>query len=413
MPLTDFSTGSAVTLLDQLPQRSGLDRLWRFLPEARLVGGSVRDLLLGGQQVHDLDLATPEPPHEVQAVLARAGIKTIPTGLAHGTITALIDQVPYEITTLRRDVTTNGRHAEVAWTTNWQEDAARRDFTINALFCDRWGVIHDFFGGQRDLAARHVRFVGEAGRRIEEDALRILRFFRFDARFGSDRPDLAAMTAIRSHAGMIGGLSAERLASEMVRILTGPHLARCLAHMEAADVLDRVVASPRTRRLVRGLKLGAPEDGVLRLGLLSDAPDLAQRLRLSGKQAQRLSLMRGPYLSDETDILSPQCDDDALRRQLALEEHQTLLDRIWLLQTQDDESLPEDWDALRTRLIGMKRPIFPLAGRDAVKAGLGPGPEVGLVLAELQDWWRARGCLPDREACLAELKNRLPLSPQG
>ncbi|GBQ85095.1 polynucleotide adenylyltransferase [Asaia krungthepensis NRIC 0535] len=383
------------------------------MPGARLVGGSVRDLLLGGQHVHDLDLATPEPPHEVQALLEDAGIKTIPTGLAHGTITALIDRIPYEITTLRRDVATDGRHAEVAWTTDWQEDAARRDFTINAMFCDRFGVIHDYFGGRSDLAACRVRFVGEAGRRIEEDALRILRFFRFDARFGGDRPDPEAMTAIRGLAGMIGGLSAERLASEMLRILTGPHLARCLDHMEAADVLDRIIASPQTERLVRGLSLGVPEDGVLRLGLLSDAPDLAERLRLSGKQAQRLALMRGPDRSNKTDIVSPQCDDDALRRLLAMVEHQTLLDRSWLLQTQDDKTPPEAWNALRARLIGMERPVFPLAGRDVLEAGGLPGPAIGVALASLQAWWRDRGCLPDRKACLAELKNRLPLSPQG
>lgn len=225
----------------------------------------------------------------MQRLLQQAGIKTIPTGLSHGTVTALIDHVPFEITTLRRDVTTDGRHAEVAWTTDWREDAARRDFTINALFCDKDGVIHDFFEGQRDIAASRVRFVGDAVQRIEEDALRILRFFRFDARFGTVQPNDEALAAIRERVGLISGLSAERIASELLRLLVGPNLIRTLMAMQQIGLLERIVPEPRIDRLANALSNGAPEEAVLRLGLLSDAPDLSRSLRLSIKQGQRLA----------------------------------------------------------------------------------------------------------------------------
>ncbi|MFT8365381.1 MAG: CCA tRNA nucleotidyltransferase, partial [Gluconobacter cerinus] len=182
-------------LLARLDDRSGLDVLWRLLPEARLVGGSVRDLLRG-VSVHDLDMATPEPPEIVQDILKANGVRVIPTGLSHGTVTAVIRGVPYEITTLRCDEQTDGRHAVVAWTESWEEDAARRDFTINAMSLDRHDGLHDYFQGSQDLEAYHVRFVGNPARRIEEDALRALRFFRFDARYGRGTPAPEACTAV-------------------------------------------------------------------------------------------------------------------------------------------------------------------------------------------------------------------------
>ncbi|GBR03362.1 CCA tRNA nucleotidyltransferase [Asaia siamensis] len=412
-----------MTILDLLPDRSGLDRIWSILPQARLVGGSVRDLLLGGQDVHDLDLATPEPPEEMQARLEAAGVKTIPTGLSHGTITALIARVPYEITTLRRDITTDGRHAEVAWTTDWQEDAARRDFTINALFCDRHGEIHDYFGGQDDLKAHRLRFVGDAGQRIEEDALRILRFFRFDARFGGEKPDAEALSAITARAGLIAGLSGERLASEMLRILVGPHLMRTLGHMDEAGILAPIVPAPRLDRLARALDNGLPEDGLLRLGVLSDAPDLARKLRLSGKQSERLARMnpanrltsfdRDGGVMPEAAMFVPELSDDCLRRLLSCHPKESLIDRSWSAQADSGEQGQSGWDILRARLAAMVVPVFPIAGRDAVALGVPAGKDIGVLIGAVTRWWRARGCLPDRDACLRELKNRLPLSPQG
>jgi len=419
---------SHLSLLDKLPDRSGLDRLWHILPQARLVGGSVRDLLIGRDAVHDLDLATPEPPETVQALFEAAGIKTIPTGLTHGTVTALIDHVPYEITTLRRDVQTNGRHAEVAWTTDWQEDAARRDFTINALFCDRHGDIHDYFGGLEDLAAHHVRFVGDAARRIEEDALRILRFFRFQARFGGtgpqDRPDGEAIRAITSHAALVDRLSAERVASEILRILTGPNLMRSLHLMADTGILPRLLPSADLPRLARALDADVPPDDILRLGLLADTPDLAQRLRLSGKQAQRLARMSPStplhgfdaqgYETQNPLILAPSLGDHELRMLLSCHDRQTLTDRSWFAQAERIADVSSKaWNTLRVRIAQLERPVFPLAGRDVMAAGVRPGPAIGETLAHLAAWWRSQGCLPDRMACLAELKTRLPLSSQG
>lgn len=174
------------------------------------MGGVVRDLMMG-RSVADVDLATPEPPEQVLATLKQAGIKAIPTGLAHGTVTAVIESAPYEITTLRRDVETDGRHAVVVWTADWREDAARRDFTMNAMSRGRDGVLHDYFGGQQDLAQGLVRFVGNAATRIAEDALRILRFFRFQARYGRGQPDAEAIEAVTAQAGLLRGLSVERI----------------------------------------------------------------------------------------------------------------------------------------------------------------------------------------------------------
>ncbi|MBB2161690.1 CCA tRNA nucleotidyltransferase, partial [Gluconacetobacter sacchari] len=261
----------------------GLARLWTLLPAARLVGGVVRDLL-AGRAVADIDMATPEPPERVQAILAGAGIKVVATGLAHGTVTAVIGGRPYEITTLRRDERTDGRHAVVAWTGDWRQDAARRDFTINAMSCDRDGVVHDYFGGRADLAAGRVRFVGDAAARIREDALRVLRFFRFHARYGRGAPDTAAMAAIVACRDGLSRLSAERVWSEMRRILAGPALIATLAAMEEAGVLDRLLPGGCDRpALARLVEAGAPEDAVLRLAVLARAaPDvLAARLRLS------------------------------------------------------------------------------------------------------------------------------------
>ncbi|AOX17348.1 poly(A) polymerase [Kozakia baliensis] len=394
-----------VTILDALPDRTGLDRLWHLLPQARLVGGSVRDLLRG-VAVNDLDLATPEPPEIVQKILQDADIKVVPTGLSHGTLTAVIDRRPYEVTTLRRDDRTDGRRAVVSWTQDWREDASRRDFTINAMSCDSQGQIHDFFGGQEDLHAHRVRFVGDPARRITEDALRILRFFRFDARFGTETPDLEAMTAIRSKAALVETLSAERVASELLRILIGPRLLQNLAHMREADILSRLLPQAHEHRLARLLACQAPHDALLRLGALSDEENLAQRLRLSNKQAERLASMRIPMPE-----LLPAAPDDDLRRARADLPLESLLDRTWLRQADKLGAPDPSWNALRNRLEKLPRPVFPLAGRDALQCGAPPGPQIGAALKQVQGWWRAEGCRPDRNACLARLKQALGLSP--
>ncbi|MFT9298253.1 MAG: CCA tRNA nucleotidyltransferase, partial [Gluconobacter sp.] len=333
-------------LLARLDDRSGLDVLWRLLPDARLVGGSVRDLLRG-VSVHDLDMATPEPPEIVQDILKADGVRVIPTGLSHGTVTAVIRGVPYEITTLRRDEQTDGRHAVVAWTESWEEDAARRDFTINAMSLDRHDRLHDYFQGSQDLEAHHVRFVGNAGRRIEEDALRALRFFRFDARYGRGTPDHEACTAIAERLDLIDGLSAERIASELLRILTGPRVQETLQGMQDVGLLARIVPASNLVLLKRLLACEAPEDPVLRLSALGHGQGevLAERLRLSNADRDRLRL----FDSDRPD-LAPAMSADDVRRARVEQNLPVLLDRSWLLQAALIGAPSIEWNRLRDRL---------------------------------------------------------------
>lgn len=361
------------------------------LPQARLVGGAVRDTL-AGLPVADIDLATPDPPDNVLAALDAAGLRAIPTGLSHGTVTAISDGRPFEITTLRRDETTDGRHASVAWTADFAEDAARRDFTINAMSLDRDGVLHDPFGGEADLAAGRVRFVGEAARRIAEDHLRILRFFRFFARYGAAPPDYAAVAAIEAGAASLARLSAERVWSELKRILAVADPHPVLALMAQLGVLAVVLPEAGPAARLSGMVThGAPPDPVLRLSALlsADPSPLAERLRLAGQERDRLvALLAGP-------VPAPGDDDATLRRRLADDSAATLIDRVW-------RAHPEA-ACLRDRLASMPRPVFPLEGRHALALGLTPGPRIGESLRRVRQWWLEHGCTPALEACQAKL----------
>lgn len=386
-------------LLAQLPDHTGLDRLWSVLPDARLVGGSVRDLL-AGVDVHDLDIATPEPPDDVQQLLEEAGIRVIPTGLAHGTVTAVLNNVPYEITTLRRDEETDGRHAIVVWTQDWAEDAARRDFTINAMSLDRHDRLHDYFGGQRDLQNHCVRFVGNASHRIAEDALRALRFFRFDARYGKGAPDREACQAVSEQLGLIGTLSAERIASELLRILSGPRLLETLSAMMAVALLPFILPEPDLTSLNRLLNCDAPVSPVLRLFVLccKNSRELVVRLKLSNADGARIAA----WVSEQP-ALHPDMTDDDLRRLRVSQDLELLLERSWLKQACLVGTPDTAWDRFRAKLRAMPRPEFPLSGKDAIAEGVSPGPGMGQWLKTGRDWWMAQGCLPDRSACLAYL----------
>ncbi|WNM10122.1 CCA tRNA nucleotidyltransferase [Komagataeibacter nataicola] len=377
-----------------------LGRIWAIIPDARLVGGAVRDLLRG-QAVADIDLACPTPPDAVMAMLKAAGIKVVPTGLAHGTVTAVIDRRPFEITTLRRDEETDGRHATVAWTQDWREDAARRDFTINAMSCDSAGVVHDYFGGQADLAAGRVRFVGDARLRITEDALRILRFFRFQARYGRGQPDAQAIDAMTALAALIDRLSVERIWSELRRILTGPEVVRTLVQMQACGVLAHVLpegcAIPRLGRL---LACGAPDEPVLRLAALvaGDEREVARRLKLSRAEGGALARARGGP------VPSPGLGGAAMLRLLADHAARDLIWRTWLRQADALGQPDAGWDALRRQLAHTQPPVFPLNGGDVMGAGCPPGAVVGQVLGQVRRWWLQEGCAPDHAACVARLR---------
>ncbi len=367
------------------------------LPEARVVGGAVRDTL-AGRAVGEIDLATPRTPEQVVEALQATGIRAVPTGLDHGTVTAVANGHGFEVTTLRRDIETDGRHAVVAFTADWRADAGRRDFTINAMSLTRTGEVFDYFGGIADLRAGMVRFVGDPATRIAEDHLRILRYFRFFARFGRGTADPAAVAAIRAGVPGIARLSAERVWHELARILRAPDPCDAVGLMAELGVLAAAVpegADPE--RLARLVHADAPIDPLLRLaGLLTGDPvALAARLRLSAMDRDRLVALRaGP-------VPRPDDDDAMLRRLLADAAREVLIDRTWLAGGNAQESA-----ALRARLGAMPRPVFPLEGRDILALGEPEGPRVGALLRAVRQWWLDRGCIDGKAACRAELARR-------
>ena len=370
----------------------GLRAVLAALPDARIVGGAVRDAL-AGRSVADIDLATPHPPDQITAALTAAGIRAIPTGLDHGTVTALPAGRGFEITTLRRDIETDGRHARVAFTNDWREDAARRDFTINAMSMTADGAVFDYFGGLADLHAGQVRFVGDPSARIAEDYLRILRFFRFFARYATAPPDPAALAAIRAGIPGLARLSAERVWSELRRILLAPDPTGAIALMAELGVLAAVIPEGADPARLAPLT-AAPPDPILRLAALltGDAGAFADRLKLSGAERERLLALRtGP-------VPGAAADDADLRRLLADTPSDILIGRSWLAS-------PDAAD-LRARLTAIPRPVFPLEGRDALALGMEPGPALGAALRAVREWWLQGGCVADAGACRAELARR-------
>lgn len=383
--------------IDPLPgflADAGLHAVLAALPRARMVGGCVRDARLG-RPVADVDLATPDAPEAVMAALRAAGLKAVPTGLAHGTVTAVAMHRGFEVTTLRHDRATDGRHAVVEFTEDWRADAARRDFTINAMSMTADGAVFDYFGGLADLAAGRVRFVGDAATRIAEDYLRVLRFFRFHARYGRGAPDAAAVEAIRAGVPGLARLSAERVWSELKRILAGPDPAGTVALMRECGVLAAVLPEAgEATRLAQVVAVGAPADPVLRLAALinGDGAAAAARLKLSGAEATHLVALRAATAPPDD------ADDDALRRALADTPKPVLVGATWLALRSD---------VLRARLAAMPVPVFPLAGRDLAAAGVPAGPAMGALLRDLRGWWLDGGCRADATACRAELARRL------
>jgi poly(A) polymerase len=343
----------------------------------RYVGGAVRDTLMG-LPVADIDLATPLLPGKVMARLEGAGIKVVPTGLAHGTVTAVLAGGPAEITTLRRDVSTDGRHATVAFSSEWQDDAARRDFTINALYADpRDLAVFDYFGGLADLAARRLRFIGDAEQRIREDYLRILRYFRFQARFGSVPADGEAEEACARLAPGMKGLSRERIGWELLNLLGLPDPAPTIQRMAQLGVLAQILpeANPAALPpLIAGeQRANAAPDTLRRLAaLLPPDPELAlligARLRLSIAQRKRLSVAAARA--------APQADARTLAYQLGRD---AATDR--LLLTGADLAPLRGWDI----------PRFPLRGGAIVARGVSAGPDVARILRAVESQWIAGG----------------------
>ncbi len=345
----------------------------------RYVGGAVRDTLLG-VAVKDVDVATSLLPVEVIARLDNAGIRSVPTGIEHGTVTAILPMGPVEITTLRHDVSTDGRRATVAFAREWQDDAARRDFTINALYADpHTRAISDYFGGLADLAERRVRFIGDPHQRIREDHLRILRYFRFQARFGSLPADAEAEAACTELAATLKGLSRERIGMEMMNLLGLADPARTLARMAALGVLAVILPEAEPARLARLVAAEQAQavaaDPVRRLAALLPAdPALAEqvasRFRLSGAQKKRLVLAASP---------AEDVDARALAYRLGVE---SAVDRLLLSE------------ASLAPLTNWAVPVFPLKGGDIVARGVDAGPQVARTLRAVEARWIAEG-FPD------------------
>jgi poly(A) polymerase len=376
---------------------------------ARVVGGAVRNALLG-QPVTDVDIATLARPEEVIAAAAKAGLKTVSTGLAHGTVTVVSSGIPYEVTTLRLDVETYGRRAEVAFTDDWEADARRRDFTINALYCAADGEICDPLGGFDDIIARRVRFIGDPAQRIREDYLRILRFFRLTAMFARGAPDAAGLAACVRERDGLAILSGERVRQELLRLLAAPRAAEIVMLMFDYGLLTQILGTaPRPALLTRlaaiESALGLEPDAVLRLAVLAvgipeDAERLQDRLRLSNEQANVLARVSGRR--EELDIAGPEraakahlyAHGEAAYRQHVL----TAWTRSGGLPTSKEWrhrfNLPERWQA----------PLLPIGGADVIALGVPTGPRVGELLRTLEQWWIAGDFVADETALRARLK---------
>jgi poly(A) polymerase len=389
--------------------RAGLAALTAAGAPARFVGGCVRDAVLG-REVKDVDVATPEPPDRVTTLLGAAGIRVVPTGLDHGTVTALAGDARFEVTTLRRDVETYGRRARVAFTDDWAADAARRDFTINALFADPDGTLYDPTGGLADLGRHRVRFVGDARTRIAEDVLRLLRFFRFYAWYGKPPPDRAALAACRAMADRLPTLSAERVWAELKRLLEAPDPGPAVGLMVAQHVAPHVLpGTPDVARLGRLVAieaaLGRAGEPIRRLASLltvgaEEASALADRLRLANVERDRLAEMTA-----RRGALRPSRDARAARRALYKMGAEAYRDTI-LLSWAAAGAAPahRGWRALWRAADRWTAPRLPVAGADVLALGVPKGPRVGKLLREVEAWWIERDFQPGRAACLRRLK---------
>lgn len=384
--------------MDTSEVRTLFDSLGRAGITVRFVGGCVRNAV-SKRAIDDIDLAVDKPPETVMRALDAAGLKVVPTGLKHGTVTAIIKGSRFELTTLRRDVETDGRRAVVAFTDDWLEDANRRDFTFNALYADCDGTLYDPFDGQSDLAAGRVRFIGDADTRITEDRLRVLRFFRFHAWYGRAPLDGPSFDACRRNAGALGGLSGERVAKELLRLLAAPAPADALAAMAEAGTFDHWL--PEYAGVARLEPLVAREDEpdpLRRLAAIlpsgADATAIGKRLKLSTQQVLRLDVM----LAKEPAI-DVAGGPKAWRAGIYHLGNGLYADRLLLAV-----DAAGDWRAALALARSWTPSELPVSGGDALTLGLKPGPQVGALIAAVERWWIDGDFSADRAACLAELE---------
>lgn len=377
-------------------ERSGIRAVFDALAdggETRAVGGCVRNALLD-EPVRDIDLATTLTPDEVSARAEAAGLKAVPTGLDHGTVTVVSDGIGYEVTTLRADVETHGRHATVAFHSDWEGDAKRRDFTMNALYASRDGGLYDPVGGYDDLIARRVRFIGDPVARIREDYLRILRFFRFFAWYGQGLPDEAALTACHAEKAGLQGLSRERIGMELMRLLSAVDPVKSLGAMAEIGVSEIVLGETMEPARVEQLAAleratGRAPDPLLRLAALlggeANADALQERLRLSRDQADILRDLAGGYAEAIP-------NRRMIERAVLNRGNQAVADALLISWALSDEG-PDHrcWRSALEIAREWEAPEFPLKGADLVASGMSPGPQVGEALKKAKEAWIESG----------------------
>jgi poly(A) polymerase len=372
--------------------------------EARVAGGAVRNALMG-EPVNDIDIATTLTPDRIMKAGTKARLGVHPTGMDHGTVTLVAAGKPFEVTTLRVDVETFGRKARVAFTDDWTADALRRDFTMNALYCSPDGEIYDPTKGYDDILRKRVKFVGSPSARIREDSLRILRFFRFHARYGAGAPDREGLAACIRHRAKLKSLSSERIRQEMFKLVEAKRAADTIKLMAKRQVL-KVLFVPATdlSRLARMVKIdlavGLKADGLLRLILVAkNAISLRERLRLTNAETKRLEAIAhhaGPTPSlrpSERRVVLYHLGQEAWRDTVRLQ---------WAISKAPATSTK--WRDLLRLADHWPIPKFPVTGKDLMVRGLKPGPAIGRELSRLEDWWIASDFAASKESLLGRLE---------
>lgn len=402
-PQTWMTDANSITVMQALSSEGAT---------ARFVGGCVRDAVLG-RQINDVDIATDALPNEVTRLLEAANIKVIPTGLKHGTVTAVVNHIPFEITTLRHDVETFGRHANVKFSASWEEDAARRDFTMNAMSLDLDGRLHDYFGGFEDARAGCIRFVGNPTKRLEEDYLRLLRYFRFHAHYSEDQVDEASLAACTLAAPHMAKLSGERIRQEVLRLFRAPDPTVTLKIMIDGDLFKHLFTKPAlelgdldlealNRYLALESRHGLDIDSFCRMAVFMKG-------HLDEKQARKLANRIVLSNQDKADWLCYILQYIDASQPKATVQNYHLIDRIGginfkkLLATSaalDGYEIDEVWWGFIDHIASRS---FPLQGRDALQIGLAQGPEMGKLLKETRLWWLESGFVADKAECLEHL----------
>ena len=369
LSIYDIPGQSSISQLDKVFKNGGF--------ELRIVGGAVRDLALN-KEPKDVDLATDATPDEMIVILDKAGIRHKPTGLEHGTLTAIIDNEPYEITTLRADTETDGRHAEVEFVKSWEEDAKRRDLTYNAMSMDMEGNLFDYFGGMDDLQDKVSKFVGDAEERIKEDYLRILRYFRFQGRLSTPTWDEDTLNAISTHAEGIAQVSAERIWQEMSKVLAGNNVANVLDHMTKTGVSKVIGLSTNDLSKVKDNR-----SPIIALAQMGNTTDIAKRWRLSNNESALLDFL----VKNKANTLDQKKIEDMLADGIDKEKVSALA------ELQGQKKMADH--AMVTSI-----PDFPVSGADLIATGMKPGPDLGKKLAQLKQQWKAGNFKASKEDLL-------------